>query len=72
MANQFPYNNTGAFYDVTSGSNGTCDSSAPYLCNATAGYDAPTGWGTPNAQAIAAAASATTTTPTAPTADAGS
>lgn len=32
--------------DVTSGSNGTC--SPPYLCTGEAGYDGPTGWGTPN------------------------
>lgn len=32
--------------DVTSGSNGTCTIS--YICNAGAGYDGPTGWGTPN------------------------
>jgi subtilase family serine protease len=35
-----------AFYDVTSGSNGSCGGS--YLCTATAGYDGPTGLGTPN------------------------
>lgn len=33
-------------YDVTSGSNGTC--SPAYLCTGEPGYDAPTGWGTPN------------------------
>jgi subtilase family serine protease len=32
--------------DVTSGSNGSC--SISYICNAGAGYDGPTGWGTPN------------------------
>lgn len=32
--------------DVTSGSNGNCY--PPYLCNGETGYDAPTGWGTPN------------------------
>ena len=41
-----PYNNTGALYDVTSGSNGSCGGS--YLCTAKAGYDGPTGLGTPN------------------------
>jgi subtilase family serine protease len=40
------YAHTGALYDVTSGSNGTCGGS--YLCTATAGYDGPTGNGTPN------------------------
>jgi hypothetical protein len=34
----------GSFNDVTSGSNGTCG--AP-LCSAGAGWDGPTGWGTP-------------------------
>lgn len=39
---------TSALNDVTSGSNGTCSSSYPYICNAGVGYDGPTGWGTPN------------------------
>jgi hypothetical protein len=43
---QYPYANTGALFDVTSGSNGTC--SPTYLCKGTAGYDGPTGLGTPN------------------------
>lgn len=37
---------TSAFFDVTSGSNGTC--SITYICHARVGYDGPTGWGTPN------------------------
>jgi subtilase family serine protease len=41
-----PYNNTGALYDVTSGSNGSCGGS--YYCTAKVGYDGPTGLGTPN------------------------
>ncbi len=41
-----PYGNTGALFDVTSGSNGSCGGS--YLCTAKAGYDGPTGLGTPN------------------------
>jgi len=41
-----PYLNTGALFDVTSGSNGTC--TPTYLCTAGAGYDGPTGLGTPN------------------------
>jgi subtilase family serine protease len=45
----FPYNNTSAMNDVTSGSNGSCDTS--YLCNADQGYDGPTGLGTPNGTA---------------------
>ncbi len=54
--NSFPYVNTSAFYDVTSGSNGTC--SPAYLCTAGVGYDGPTGWGTPNGVALAAATNA--------------
>ena len=41
-----PYSNAGALHDVTSGSNGSCGGS--YLCTAGAGYDGPTGLGTPN------------------------
>lgn len=41
----FPYAHTSSLFDVTSGSNGTCGS---YLCTAGAGYDGPTGLGTPN------------------------
>jgi hypothetical protein len=40
------YGNTSALFDVTSGANGSC--SPAYLCTAEAGYDGPTGWGTPN------------------------
>jgi hypothetical protein len=39
------YDNPGAFNDVTSGANGTCNPA--YLCTAGAGYDGPTGLGTP-------------------------
>ncbi len=42
----YPYSHSANLYDVTSGSNGTCDSS--YLCTGEAGYDGPTGLGTPN------------------------
>ncbi|MGN6818678.1 MAG: S53 family peptidase [Sphingomonas sp.] len=41
-----PYAHTGALYDVTSGSNGSCGGT--YFCTARAGYDGPTGLGTPN------------------------
>jgi subtilase family serine protease len=41
-----PYRHTGTLYDVTSGSNGSCGGT--YLCTAVAGYDGPTGLGTPN------------------------
>ena len=39
------YSHTADFYDVTTGKNGTC---ATALCNAGAGWDGPTGIGTPN------------------------
>jgi hypothetical protein len=42
----WPYANTAALNDVTSGSNGSCSGS--YLCTAGAGYDGPTGLGTPS------------------------
>jgi Putative Ig domain len=45
----FPYAHTGSLNDVTSGANGSCSSS--YLCTAKAGYDGPTGLGTPNGTA---------------------
>jgi subtilase family serine protease len=41
-----PYAHVSALFDVTSGSNGSCGGS--YLCTAVAGYDGPTGLGTPN------------------------
>ncbi|MFI5758490.1 carboxypeptidase regulatory-like domain-containing protein [Streptomyces sp. NPDC051569] len=45
--NSYPYATSGAgINDVTTGSNGTC--SPAYLCTAGAGYDGPTGLGTPN------------------------
>lgn len=46
----FPYENSADFWDVTSGSNGTCSPS--YLCTAGPGYDGPTGMGTPNGAAM--------------------
>ncbi|MGH3841997.1 MAG: Ig-like domain repeat protein [Pseudonocardiaceae bacterium] len=42
--NSYPYAHTSALNDVTTGSNGSCG--AP-LCTAGAGYDGPTGLGTP-------------------------
>ena len=42
----FPYSHVTSLYDVLSGSNGSC--SGGYLCTAGAGYDGPTGLGTPN------------------------
>jgi subtilase family serine protease len=40
------YSHSSSLFDVVSGSNGSCGSS--YLCTAKAGYDGPTGLGTPN------------------------
>ena len=40
------YSNPTAFFDVATGSNGSCSGS--YLCTSKAGYDGPTGIGTPN------------------------
>jgi hypothetical protein len=47
---QYPYTNPTQFFDVTSGSNGTC--SPAYLCTGAVGYDGPTGIGTPNGAAM--------------------
>jgi subtilase family serine protease len=44
--NNFPYAHAGSLFDVTAGSNGTC--SPAQLCTARAGWDGPTGLGTPN------------------------
>ncbi len=53
------YANPTAFFDVASGSNGSCGGS--YLCTGKAGYDGPTGNGTPNATVLAGATTGTTT-----------
>jgi hypothetical protein len=45
----YPWLDSADLYNVTSGNNfdgGTC--TPAYLCNAGAGYNAPTGWGTPD------------------------
>jgi subtilase family serine protease len=42
----YPYAHTASLFDVMSGSNGSCGGT--YLCTAKAGYDGPTGLGTPN------------------------
>ena len=44
--NNYPYTHSGSLFDVTSGSNGTCPTTQ--WCNARAGWDGPTGLGTPN------------------------
>jgi hypothetical protein len=55
------YQNPTAFYDVTTGTNGSCGGS--YLCTAEAGYDGPTGNGTPNGAALANLGGGGTCTP---------
>ncbi|MDE2026533.1 MAG: S53 family peptidase [Patescibacteria group bacterium] len=49
-ANSLPYANGNllTLHDITSGKNGRCSRSTPYLCTAEVGYDGPTGLGTPN------------------------
>lgn len=42
----YPYGHLSSLFDVTSGSDGSCGGT--YLCTGTAGYDGPTGNGTPN------------------------
>jgi subtilase family serine protease len=44
--NNYPYAHASSFFDVTSGSNGSCPTSQ--WCAARAGWDGPTGLGTPN------------------------
>lgn len=44
--NAYPYAKQSAFFDVTTGNNGSCTPSV--LCTAGAGWDGPTGIGTPN------------------------
>ena len=45
-SNSTPYQNPGSLWDITSGSNGSCPTTQ--WCNARAGWDGPTGLGTPN------------------------
>jgi subtilase family serine protease len=49
----YAYAHASSFFDVTSGSNGSCgrgrrNAGSAYLCTAGSGYDGPTGLGTPN------------------------
>jgi subtilase family serine protease len=46
VTNNYPYAHSTSFFDVTSGSNGSCSPSQ--LCTARTGWDGPTGLGTPN------------------------
>jgi hypothetical protein len=45
----WPYSNASKFFDVTTGKNGSCGN---VLCNSGAGWDGPTGIGTPNGAAL--------------------
>jgi hypothetical protein len=45
VAGSYPYAHSSVLFDVQSGSNGSCSSA--YLCASAAGYDGPTGLGTP-------------------------
>jgi hypothetical protein len=49
---QWVWQHADKFYDVTAGSNGTCASVPGYFCKAGSGYDAPTGVGSPNGDAL--------------------
>lgn len=48
----FVKSNVGKLYDVMSGVNGTCPTGQGLLCKAQAGWDGPTGYGTPNASLL--------------------
>ncbi|WP_370068331.1 putative Ig domain-containing protein [Streptacidiphilus sp. MAP5-3] len=54
---KYPYQHTSSLNDVTTGSTASC--SPAYLCTAEAGYDGPTGWGTPNGTAAFQSGSST-------------
>ena len=44
--NNYPYTHSSSFFDVTSGSNGSCPTAQ--WCTARSGWDGPTGLGSPN------------------------
>ena len=52
----FAYAHTGQFFDITTGKNGSCSGA---LCNAGAGWDGPTGLGTPNGALLGGGGGAT-------------
>jgi hypothetical protein len=47
----YPYFATSGLTDITSGSDGSCESDRAYLCHAEGGYDGPTGVGAPSGTA---------------------
>jgi hypothetical protein len=55
----YPYAHPGNLFDVTTGSNGSC--SPAQLCHAGAGWDGPTGLGTPNGSTAFGTGGGTTT-----------
>jgi hypothetical protein len=61
-AASYPYAHRADFFAVTSGSNGSCEAGRAYLCHGRAGYDGPTGIGTPDGIAGFAPASASAVT----------
>lgn len=48
---EYPYLHSSNLFDVTSGTNGRCESFRQYLCHGERGYDGPTGLGTPDGTA---------------------
>ena len=57
----YPYSAPGDLYPVTSGTNGPCEPTRPYLCTAGPGYNGPDGWGTPDGTAAFTAPAHTVT-----------
>jgi hypothetical protein len=49
---KFVADNVSKMFDVTSGNNGTCPTGQGLLCTAQAGWDGPTGFGTPNVKLL--------------------
>jgi subtilase family serine protease len=49
---KFVADNVTKMFDVTSGTNGTCPTGQGLLCTAAAGWDGPTGFGTPNVKLL--------------------
>ena len=55
LSNSYPasylYQHASHLFPVTSGSNGPCEASRPYLCSGGRGFNGPAGWGTPDGTA---------------------
>ncbi len=52
---QWAYTDAALLNDISSGSNGSCDASIAYICNAGTGYDGPTGNGSISGDVVAGA-----------------